>query len=111
MIAIHICGYLLLQLVANLLFKWGSSGSGCYWMGFILGNVIGVGSIVFMIGIYKALPTATAIAIGTGGVFLVNQMVMYLIYHESLSSWALCGLLMIFCGILMTSLLNTPVKI
>lgn len=38
MIAIHICGYLLLQLVANLLFKWGSSGSGCYWMGFILGT-------------------------------------------------------------------------
>lgn len=108
MIWVHVVIFLFMQVIANLLFKWGSTASSYYWWGFILGNLMGVSSIFFMICMHKAMPAALVIAVGFGGTFLLNQIAMYLIYREPLSSWASCGLVLIFIGILMTALLNKP---
>ena len=108
MVWFHIGMFLLFQVIANLFFKWGSLVPSHYWWGFALGNAVGMTSIIFMLGMYRAMPAAAVIAVGTGGTFLLNQIVMRLIYHEPLSPAAMAGLALIFAGILMTSLLNTP---
>ena len=79
-----------------------------YWKGFALGNAVGITSIIFLLGIYRSMPAAATIAIGTGGTFLLNQLTMRLLYREPLSPAAVVGLALIFVGILMTALLNAP---
>ena len=108
MLWFHIGMFLLFQVVANLFFKWGSLAPSHYWWGFALGNAVGMTSIIFMLGMYRAMPAAAVIAVGTGGTFLLNQIVMRLVYREPLSPAATAGLALILAGILMTSLLNTP---
>ena len=107
MVFFHIAMFLLFQVVANLFFKWGSTAPQHYWWGFALGNAVGITSIIFLLGMYRALPAAAAIAIGTGGTFLLNQLAMRFFYREPLSLAATAGLVLIFVGILMTALLNT----
>ena len=108
MVYFHIVMFLLFQVVANIFFKWGSSAPQHYWWGFALGNAVGITSIIFLLGIYRAMPAAAAIAIGTGGTFLLNQLTMHFIYREPLSPAATVGLVLIFVGIIMTALLNAP---
>ena len=108
MVFFHIVMFLLFQVVANIFFKWGSSAPQHYWWGFALGNAVGITSIIFLLGIYRAMPAAAAIAIGTGGTFLLNQLTMHFIYREPLSPAATVGLVLIFVGIIMTALLNDP---
>ena len=109
MLGLHIGLFLLCQVIANLLFKWGSSDPACYWWGFALGNAVGVTSIIFMLGMYRAMPAALVIAVGVGGTFLLNQIVMNLVFREKLTPAAMVGLVLIFIGILMTTLLNGPI--
>ena len=106
MVYLHIVLFLAFQIVAHTLFKWGSLVSQNYWWGFILGNLLGITSIIFMIGMYKSLPAASAIAIGMGGTFVLNQLFMFLIFHEKINLVALLGMFMIFTGILAVSFSN-----
>lgn len=46
-LAVSITLFLLFQVAAALLFKWGSAGGGRYWFGFAGGNLIGITSILF----------------------------------------------------------------
>ena len=108
MVYFHIVMFLLFQVGANLLFKWGGTDPRHYWWGFAFGNLVGASSIIFLLGMYRAMPAAAVIAIGTGGTFLLNQIVINAIYRERLSGAAVVGLALIFIGILMTALLNDP---
>ena len=108
MVFFHIVMFLLFQVVANVFFKWGSTAPQHYWWGFALGNAVGITSIIFLLGSYRAMPAAAAIAIGTGGTFLLNQLTMHFLYREPLSPAATVGLVLIFVGIIMTALLNDP---
>ncbi len=109
MLGLHIGMFLLFQVIANLLFKWGSTDPAYYWWGFALGNAVGVTSIIFMLGMYRAMPAAAVIAVGVGGTFLLNQIVMNLVFREKLTPAAVAGLVLILVGILMTTLLNGPI--
>ncbi len=106
MVYLHITLFLMFQIAANLLFKWGSSAPHLYWWGFILGNAIGVTSILFMMGMYQHLPAANVVAIGTGGTFLLNQIVMFLVFREKVHPGAWGGIALIFAGILFVSFCN-----
>ena len=108
MVGFHIAMFLLFQVVANVFFKWGGSAPQNYWRGFVLGNAVGITSIIFLLGMYRSMPAAAVITIGTGGTFLLNQLTMRFLYREPLSPAAVAGLVLIFVGILMTALLNTP---
>ena len=107
-VGFHIFLFLLFQVIANLLFKWGSSAPHLYWWGFGLGNLVGMSSILFMMGMYRALPVAMVVAVGTGGTFILNQVVMALLFRERVSFAAVLGSLMILAGVLMVSFLNHP---
>lgn len=111
MVIVNCAVFLLMQVIANLLFKWGGMAPNHYWWGFILGNAVGVSSILFMITMYRDMPAPIVIAVGTGGTFLLNQIIMFLIYREHLTPLAWTGVFLIFAGILMTSLLNGPLPV
>ena len=107
-IFLNTAGFLILQIAANLLFKWGGSSPAHYWHGFLLGNAAGITSILMMIAMYRDLPAPVVIAVATGGTFFLNQIVMFLVYREHLTVPAWAGVFLILAGILMTSLLNGP---
>lgn len=106
MLYFHIIMFLVFQVAANLLFKWGSSAPHFFWWGFGFGNLIGVTSIIFMISMYRLMPAVLVMAIGTGGAFLLNQIATALVYHERISMFGYAGIALIFIGILMTAFLN-----
>lgn len=115
MVYVYVICFLVFQVVANVLFKWGAANPSAVWLGipqewcgFILGNVVGMTSIIFMIGMYKLLPAASVVAIGTGGTFLLVQITMFLLYHEKISLPALIGIALIFIGVLLVAFLNYP---
>lgn len=100
MVYFHIFMFLCFQVVAHLLFKWGSVNPQNYWYGFILGNIVGASSIIFMLGMFKSLPAASVLAIGTGGSFILNQIFLNLVYHEKVNYIGIIGIILIFAGIL-----------
>lgn len=115
MVYMYVTLFLIFQVVANVLFKWGAVNPSASWLGipqewcgFILGNMVGMTSIIFMIGMYKTLPAASVVAIGTGGTFLLVQITMFLLYHEKISPGALAGIALILIGVLMVAFLNYP---
>ncbi len=108
MLYFHIIMFLIFQVAANLLFKWGSLAPRFFWWGFGFGNLIGVTSIIFMISMYRLMPAALVMAVGTGGAFLLNQIAVALVYHERISMFGYVGIALIFTGILMTAFLNNP---
>ncbi len=110
MVYLHVVLFLFCQVIANLLFKWGSSAPHLAWWGFALGNFVGITSILFMLGMYKALPAATVLSISAGGVFVLNQIVMYCVFHEKIAPAALVGICLIAIGTFMATFLNRPVN-
>ena len=96
----HIVLFLVFQVAAHLLFKWGSTAPQYYWWGFGLGNLVGMSSIIFMLGMFKALPSSSVLAIGTGGAFVLNQIALFLVYREKMSIGTIIGIAMITAGIL-----------
>ena len=109
-IFLNTAGFLILQVAANLLFKWGGGSPSHYWYGFLFGNLAGITSILMMIAMYRDMPAPVVIAVATGGTFFLNQIVMFLVYREHLTLPAWAGVFLILAGILMTSLLNGPVS-
>lgn len=108
MVYLHIVLFLICQIAANLLFKWGTSAPNLYWYGFIFGNMVGMTSILFMMGMYQHLPVANVVAIGTGGTFLLNQIVMFIVFREKIHPAAMAGIALIFAGILLVAFFNSP---
>ena len=44
------------------------------------------------------------------GTFLLNQIAMFLVYHEKIQTGALIGIVLIFAGILLVAFCNQPQK-
>lgn len=111
MLLFYIIMFLIFQVAANLFFKWGSTAPHLFWWGFGFGNLIGMSSIVFMIMMYRSMPAALVIAIGTGGSFLLNQIAIYFACREPVSWGGGIGLGLILTGIVLTAFLNHPPEI
>lgn len=111
MVYFHITLFLACQIVANLLFKWGAVSPSHYWWGFALGNAVGITSILFMMGMYRHLPAANVVAIGTGGTFILIQLAMYLVFREKIQPMAILGFVLIVAGVLLVAYYNNPREI
>lgn len=96
--------FIILQIIAALWMKWGATAPDRYWWGFLLANSFGVGSLLFIINLYKVWPAGVVVAIASGGSFLLIQVALYLVFRDrlTLSSW--CGVLLIFVGLVLVGL-------
>ena len=93
-----------LQVSAGLLFKFGALHKEHWLATFILGNVMGVVSIYFLIGVYRHLNPNVGEAICRGGYFVLIQIAFVLVYNSRLTPAQWGGIAMIIAGICVVSL-------
>ncbi len=92
-----------MQVVAMLLFKWGSNTPGRWAWGFFGGHLFGVSSMVFLMSLFKMLNPNVAMGICLGGAFLMSQIALAVVYRPELSLLQYAGILTITIGISMLS--------
>lgn len=100
----NIAIFLLFQVIASIFFKWGSLSPEKYWYGFALGNLFGMTSIIMLINVYKVMHPAAALAICTGGAFVLNQLALLAVYRQAISGGGWSGIALITAGIAIFSL-------
>lgn len=109
-LSLNIGIFLVFQAVAAVFFKWGSLSPEKFWYGFVFGNVFGATSIIMMINAYKVLHPAAALAICTGGAFILNQLALLAVYRQSISFGGWFGIALIFAGIALFAFTAQPVQ-
>ena len=79
----------IMQVIANLLFKWGSASDSRWLWGFLGGNAFGFSSIWLMMTAYKLMNPNIALGICGGGSFLLAQLALAVVFKSpvSLSQW------------------------
>ncbi|HPD14793.1 MAG TPA: hypothetical protein PLE19_07580 [Planctomycetota bacterium] len=87
-----------MQAVAQLLFSYGSRTPGRATLGFVLGNVFGASSIVFLMMLYKAMNPNLALGLGTGGAFLCAQGSIAVLFRVPLTPLQYGAMLAIAAG-------------
>ena len=99
-----LAGFFAFQVAANLLFTYGAVHPGRYWLGFILGNAVGVSSIWFMMGIYQRMNANVGMAVACGGSFVLVQLALFALCDGRLTGLQWAGIAAIVLGIAVTSL-------
>lgn len=100
-IIIGILVFWALQVVAQLLFKWGSDTPGRWAWGFFGGHLFGVSSIAFLMLLYKTMNPNVALGICFGGAFLMAQLALAVVYRSGLATMQYAGILAITAGMIM----------
>lgn len=102
--ALYLIVFWAMQVVAQILFKWGSVSEARWLTGFITGNVFGFSSIWLLMLVYRDLHPNVALALGTAGAFLFGQIGLSLVFKAQISLWQVAGMLAIIGGIVMLSM-------
>lgn len=94
----------LMQVGANLAFKYGSTQPQRWWWGFTAGNILGIGSIFFMMKLYERINVNIALTIAGGGTFLLVQIVLAGVFKSKLTFIQWSGILLVALGMLVAGL-------
>lgn len=92
--------FLAFQVGANLIFRYGAIVPGRWWLGFLLGNLVGVASITFFMGMQRLMPDRypLILALGSGGAFLAVQVSAALVFRQPLGLGQHLGIAVIVAG-------------
>ena len=90
-----------MQCVAQLLFKWGSTADSRWLWGFFGGHLFGVSSMWIVMVLYKTMNANVAFGICFGGMFLVSQVAIALVFRSGISSIQYAGIAAIAAGIVL----------
>ncbi len=90
-----------MQMACALSFKWGSTQDSRQLWGFIAGNLFGVSSTWILITLYKTMHPNVAFGICMGGMFLVCQLAISLVFKSHISGLQYLGIFAITGGILL----------
>jgi len=82
-----------MQVIAQIFFKTGSLHPDKWLLFFILGNVFGASSIWFLMMLYKNMNVNIALALATGGSFLLTQIVLSFVFRSSFNWIQIVGIL------------------
>ena len=93
-----------MQVMAQVIFKWGAASPGRFVYGFIGGNVFGASSIVFLMLLYKAMNPNVVLGMGTGGGFLLAQVALAIIFHSRVGPVQQAGVVAITAGMVMLAM-------
>ena len=80
-----LCIFWAMQIVAALMFKYGSTTPERWWTGFIVGNLFGMTSIWFMMQLYKSMNPNVAMGLAVGGAFLLGQIALAVVFPSKLN--------------------------
>jgi hypothetical protein len=98
----------LMQAGAQLLFNCGAvypDRKALFW---VLGNIPGATSILFLIQLYKLMNPNLALALGGGGGFIAAQLAMVLVFRTNVTVLQYVAMLFIAAGMAMFSLCGKP---
>ena len=94
-----ICVFCAMQVIAQLLFKWGSVSDGHWLSGFLGGNLFGFSSIWLLMLVYKSMNPNIALGICSGVSFLLAQMALAVVFKSDISLTQWGGIAAIIIGI------------
>ncbi len=97
--------FLVTQIALAIAFKWGSSTPGRYWWGFLIGNGFGLISTLAYINVFKHMNANLAVAVCSGGAFVVVQIALALVFQQQIGWLPSLGALLIVVGIAMMAIL------
>ena len=100
-IGIGILLFWAMQVVAQLLFKWGSDTPGRWAWGFFGGHAFGVSSIVFLMLLYKTMNPNVALGLCLGGSFLMAQLALAFVYRTGVGPVQYLGIAAITAGMIL----------
>jgi len=90
-----------MQVVATLVFKYGSMAPARWMPCFVLGNVVGIsGTWVWMVLFKQKLGANTVMGLGTGGAFLFGQIALALVFRGHFSWLHGVGVAAVLAGML-----------
>lgn len=101
---LYLTVFWLMQVVAQILFKWGSVSETRWLTGFIVGNLFGFSSIWLLMLVYKVMNPNVALAMATAGAFLFGQIGLSVAFKTQLSPWQMLGVLSIVVGVVMLAM-------
>jgi len=70
-----------MQIISQLIYKYGSESPERWIWGFIIGNMIGVSSMWLQMKLYTKMDAALAMGLGIGGAFLFSQLALTAVFH------------------------------
>lgn len=97
---VYLVIFWLMQVVAQWLFKWGSTAESRWLWGFWGGNLFGFSSIWLLMILYKEMSPNVALGIGVGGSFLLSQVALMLIFKSRVAPAQWAGILAIAFGMI-----------
>ena len=101
---VAVCAFLGLQVVTQLLFKWGSFAPSRWWLGFVSGNVVAIASTWLLMMAYKSMNPNIALGICGGGAFLLAQVAVAVLFKSDISITQWSGVAVIFVGMLLLAM-------
>lgn len=98
-----------MQIIAQLLFKWGTTDQGNWMLGFVVGNFFGFSSIWLLMILYKELNPNIALGIATAGSFLLSQIALSYFFKSNINTTQWLGVALIAVGVTMLSNMRVDV--
>lgn len=99
-IGVYLVIFWVMQVVAQVLFKWGSMSESRWLLGFLGGNLFGFSSIWLLMLVYKAINPNIAFGIATGGAFILGQIALALAFKSKVSPMQWAGIVAIVAGMM-----------
>ena len=93
-----------MQVVAQLLFKWGSVSDSRWLWGFFGGHCLRVSSVWFLMILYKSMNPNVALGICFGGMFLLSQVAIALVFRSGISPMQYAGVATITAGMVLLAI-------
>jgi len=90
-----------MQVVAQLLFKWGSLSSSRWLWGFVGGHLFGISSIWILMILYRTMNPNVALGICFGGMFLLTQVAIAFVFRSGISAVQYTGIAAITLGMIL----------
>jgi len=100
LIGVYLVIFWMMQVIAQVLFKWGSSSESRWLWGFFGGNFFGFSSIWLLMLMYKTINPNVALGISTGGAFLLGQIALALAFKSKVTLMQWAGIVAIVVGIM-----------
>jgi len=101
LIGLYLGLFWVMQVVAQLFFKWGSLHEAQWLNGFLLGNLFGFSSIWLLMLVYRELHPNVALGLATAGAFLFSQLAIWLVFKSSLNIVQWTGAFVIVVGVVL----------
>ena len=99
-IGVYLVIFWAMQVVAQVLFKWGSTSEERWLWGFLGGNLFGFSSIWLLMLVYKTINPNIALGIAAGGAFFLCQIALAMAFKSKVTPMQWAGIVAIVAGMM-----------